>query len=94
MRVRAILLSLALFSRAIAAQPQTGPPTPEAQFGFRPVDQKVARRYADKYPARPGISTIADRTLGGWRAVDKRWFDPKNGLMVGIEKTVGGPTSG
>src|SRR5438309_7533925 len=71
-----------------------GPQGLLAQFGFRPVDQKVARRYADKYPTRPGISTIADRTLGGWRAVDKRWFDPKNGIMVGIEKTVGGPTSG
>jgi hypothetical protein len=34
-RARAILLSLALLSRAVAAQPQTGPPTPEAHFGFR-----------------------------------------------------------
>ena len=30
--------------------------------------------------------------FGGWRKVDKRWFDPKSGLMVGIEKAVGGPT--
>jgi sulfate/thiosulfate transport system substrate-binding protein len=65
-----------------------------AQYGFRPVNQKIAKKYADKYPTRPGIFTISDKTLGGWRAVDKKWFDPKNGLMVGIEKKVGGPTSG
>ena len=35
MRARAVLLSLTLLSRAVAAQPQTGPPSPEAHFGFR-----------------------------------------------------------
>ena len=25
-----------------------------AQYGFRPVDPKIAKRYADKFPARPG----------------------------------------
>ena len=65
-----------------------------AQNGFRPVDRKIARKYAEKFPSRPGIYTIADRTLGGWRTVDKRWFDPKSGIMAGIEKQVGGPTAG
>jgi sulfate/thiosulfate transport system substrate-binding protein len=65
-----------------------------AQYGFRPVDQKVAKKYAEKFPTRPGTYTINDKTLGGWRAVDRKWFDPKKGLMVGIEKKVGGPTSG
>jgi hypothetical protein len=30
--------------------------------------------------------------FGGWRKVDKRWFDPQHGLMIGIENAVGGPT--
>ena len=36
MRARVALLSLALLSRIVAAQPQAGLPSPEAQFGFRP----------------------------------------------------------
>jgi sulfate transport system substrate-binding protein len=61
-----------------------------AQNGFRPVDPKIAKKYASKYPVRPGLFTIDDKTIGGWRAVDKRWFDPNNGLMAQIEKAVGG----
>ena len=59
--------------------------------GWRPVNPKIAKKYASKYPARPGIFRIADKYFGGWRAADKRWFDLKSGLMVGIEKKVGGP---
>jgi sulfate/thiosulfate-binding protein len=64
------------------------------QSGWRPVNPRIARKYASKYPARPGIFKVTDRYLGGWRAADKRWFDPKAGLMIGIEKKVGGPTGG
>jgi sulfate transport system substrate-binding protein len=65
-----------------------------AQYGWRPVNRAVAKRYASKYPARPGIFRISDKYFGGWRAADKRWFDLKSGLMVGIEKKVGGPSGG
>jgi sulfate transport system substrate-binding protein len=65
-----------------------------AQYGFRPVDQKVARRYASKYPARPGIFKVDDRIIGGWRNADRFWFDPNKGRMAQIERAVGGPTSG
>jgi sulfate transport system substrate-binding protein len=61
-----------------------------AQNGFRPVDPAVAKKYASKYPVRPGMFTIDDKTIGGWRAADKRWFDPNNGLMAQIERAVGG----
>jgi sulfate/thiosulfate transport system substrate-binding protein len=64
------------------------------QAGWRPVNQKIAKKYASKYPARPGIFRIADKYFGGWRAADKRWFDTKHGLMLGIEKKIGGPTGG
>ena len=65
-----------------------------AQYGFRPVNPKVAKRYADKYPARPGIFRIDDKIIGGWRNADRIWFDPNKGRMVAIEHAVGGPTSG
>ena len=64
------------------------------QAGWRPVNPAVAREFASKYPARPGIFRIADRYFGGWRKADRRWFDLRSGLMVGIEKKVGGPTGG
>jgi sulfate transport system substrate-binding protein len=65
-----------------------------AQNGFRPVDQKVAKRYTDKYPARPGIFKVDDKIIGGWRNADKVWFDPNKGRMAAIERSIGGPSAG
>src|SRR3954466_10733286 len=65
-----------------------------AQYGFRPVDKSVAKKYADKYPTRPGIFAIDASMFGGWRKADKPWFDPNKGRMVTIDRGVGGPTSG
>ena len=64
------------------------------QYGFRPVNPVAAKKFTKEFPARPGQFTIDDTTIGGWRAADRKWFDPTTGLMVGIERTVGGPTSG
>jgi sulfate/thiosulfate transport system substrate-binding protein len=61
-----------------------------AENGFRPVNPAILKKYASTYPSRPGIFTIDDKTIGGWRAADKRWFDPDHGVMAGIEKAVGG----
>jgi sulfate/thiosulfate transport system substrate-binding protein len=65
-----------------------------AQYGFRPVDKKIAAKYADKFPSRPGTFKIDDKYIGGWRNADKVWFDPNKGRMAQIERSVGGPTSG
>jgi sulfate/thiosulfate-binding protein len=65
-----------------------------AQNGFRPVDPAILKKYASKYPTRPGIFKIDDKYLGGWRNADKVWFDPNKGRMAAIERAVGGPTSG
>jgi sulfate/thiosulfate-binding protein len=67
-----------------------------AQYGFRPVNKTVANEPAVKkqFPARPGIFAVDDKTIGGWRAADKKWFDLNNGLMAKIEQAIGGPTSG
>ena len=64
------------------------------QYGFRPVNPSAAKRFAKKFPVRPGQFTIDDKTIGGWRAADKKWFDPNKGLMVKIEQAIGGPSSG
>ena len=65
-----------------------------AQYGFRPVNAVSAKKYADKFPARPGIFKIGDKEFGGWRNADKVWFDPNKGRMAKIERAVGGPTTG
>jgi len=65
-----------------------------AQYGFRPVNKTIGAKYADKFPARPGIFRVDDKYIGGWRYADKVWFDPNKGRMVKIEQAIGGPTSG
>ena len=65
-----------------------------AQFGFRPVNPKVAKQFADKFPSRPGIFKVDDKIIGGWRHADKVWFEPNTGRMAKIERAVGGPTTG
>ena len=62
-----------------------------AQAGYRPLLKSVAKKYRSKFPTR-ALIRIDNPMFGGWRRVDKRWFDTKSGLMVGIEKAVGGPT--
>ena len=32
--------------------------------------------------------------IGGWRAADKKWFDPNNSIMATIEKSLGVSTTG
>jgi sulfate/thiosulfate transport system substrate-binding protein len=65
-----------------------------AQYGFRPVVKSVLAKYANKYPARPGIFKVDDRYIGGWRNADRVWFDPNKGRMVQIERAIGGPSGG
>ncbi len=69
------------------------PPAQEllAQAGFRPVLKSVAKTYRSKFPTR-ALVRIDGPLFGGWRKVDRRWFDPQTGLMVGIEKAAGGPS--
>jgi sulfate transport system substrate-binding protein len=64
-----------------------------AENGYRPVNKAVAREFTKKFPHRPGQFTIEDLGLGGWNRVQKRFFDPKTGIMARIERQVGGETS-
>ena len=69
MRARAVLLSLALLSRAVTAQPQTGPPSPEAHFGFRLGSDGVEGVFSDgRYTVKFRVETSA-KTAGQQAAV-------------------------
>ena len=63
-----------------------------ADWGYRPVVPSVLAKNRKKFPVRPGIFTIDQLGLGGWDAVQKRFFDPKTGIMARIEQQVGGAT--
>src|SRR5438034_5753584 len=55
------------------------------QNGYRPVDRKVVRQF--DYPVRPWLFTI--QRFGGWAKVQKRFFDPKTGIVSKIEASLG-----
>jgi len=63
-----------------------------ADWGYRPVVPKVLAANRKKFPVRPGQFTIDQLGLGGWGKVQKRFFDPKSGVMAKIEGKVGGVT--
>ncbi len=62
-----------------------------AAWGYRPVDQAVLRTSADRFPTPPGLFTIDD--LGGWSAVNDRFFDVDHGSVTKIEEDAGVSTS-
>jgi sulfate/thiosulfate transport system substrate-binding protein len=67
-----------------------------AANGYRPVVKSVLKRpdlvsWRKKFNTGPAFK-IQDKLFGGWRKVNRVWFDPVKGRMVGIERAVGGPT--
>jgi sulfate/thiosulfate transport system substrate-binding protein len=67
-----------------------------AANGYRPVVKSVLKRpdlvnWRKKFNTGPAFK-IRDKLFGGWRKVNRVWFDPVKGRMVGIERAVGGPT--
>ena len=63
-----------------------------AENGYRPVNKQALAEFRKKFPVRPGETKITDPLLKGWRAVDKKWFDPNNSIMQRIEESLGVPT--
>jgi sulfate/thiosulfate-binding protein len=57
--------------------------------GYQPVVKSVARSYHLYHP--PGLFTIRSTKWGlnGWPKVNKRFFDPKKGVMAKIEASLG-----
>ena len=73
-------------------------PTGQEEFakkGFRPVIDGVsvgqvegANDPAKPFPAPAGLFTVAD-DLGGWKAVNKKFFEEETGLVPQIQKATG-----
>jgi sulfate/thiosulfate-binding protein len=57
-----------------------------AQNGYRPVAQAVTRGL--NFPNRPQLFTI--KYVGGWAKVEKKFFDPRTGVMAKIQASSGG----
>jgi len=57
-----------------------------AQNGYRPVVPAAARGF--NFPVRPQLFTI--KYVGGWAKVEKKFFDPKTGIMVRFIGSSGG----
>ncbi|HEY6836280.1 MAG TPA: sulfate ABC transporter substrate-binding protein [Gaiellaceae bacterium] len=60
-----------------------------ADQGYRPVLKSVAKKYHFVRP--PGLFTIDSKRWGlnGWPKVNRRFFDPNNGIMARIERSLG-----
>jgi sulfate transport system substrate-binding protein len=57
-----------------------------AQNGYRPVIKGVTQGL--NFPNRPQLFTI--KYVGGWAKVEKKFFDPRTGLMAKIQASSGG----
>ncbi len=63
-----------------------------AENGYRPVNKQALKESRKRFPVRAGETKITDKLLGGWRAVDKKWFDPNKSIMQRSEESIGVPT--
>ena len=57
-----------------------------AENGYRPIVKGVTQGL--NFPVRPQLFTI--KYVGGWPRVEKRFFDPKTGVMAKIVGSLGG----
>ena len=57
-----------------------------AQNGYRPVVTAAAHGF--NFPSRPQLFTI--KYVGGWPQVEKKFFDPRTGIMTRFQGSNGG----
>jgi len=55
-------------------------------YGYRPVVASAAKNFS--FPIVKHLSRITD--IGGWDAVNKKFFDPQSGVVAKIESQIGG----
>jgi sulfate/thiosulfate transport system substrate-binding protein len=55
------------------------------EAGYRPIREEVLADF--DYPTPPALFTIAD--LGGWGAVQEKYFDVEAGVMADIQRELG-----
>ena len=58
-----------------------------ADWGYRPVNETVLEANKDKFPDPPGLFTIED--LGGWEAVNTKFFEDKTGIVSQVQQATG-----
>jgi sulfate transport system substrate-binding protein len=58
-----------------------------AENGYRPVDEKVLAEFEDEFPTPPGLFEIDQ--FGGWSTVATEFFDPENGKIAEVERSLG-----
>jgi sulfate transport system substrate-binding protein len=56
-----------------------------AQYGYRPIDRTVSKKWAKTFPVPRQLFTIRDIVKGGWPVVQTRFFDPNKGLLKQIQ---------
>jgi sulfate/thiosulfate transport system substrate-binding protein len=57
-----------------------------AENGYRPVVAAASKGF--NFPSRPQLFTI--KYVGGWANVEKKFFDPRTGVMAKIQAASGG----
>ena len=57
-----------------------------AQNGYRPVVPAAGKGF--NFPTRPQLFTI--KYVGGWAKVEKKFFDPRTGIMARLQGSNGG----
>jgi sulfate/thiosulfate transport system substrate-binding protein len=72
------------YTRSPAAQRIFG------KLGYRPIDPAIAKEF--NFPKPAGLFTI--QKLGGWSAVNRRFFDPASGSIAKVEQAAGVSTGG
>jgi sulfate/thiosulfate transport system substrate-binding protein len=58
-----------------------------AEGGYRPIDEKVFDEFSKEFPEPPGLFTIEE--FGGWDTVATEFFDPENGSIAEVERSLG-----
>jgi sulfate transport system substrate-binding protein len=56
------------------------------RLGYRPIDKSVYNAFEWTKPKKK-LFTI--QSLGGWDKVEPKFFDPTNGIVAGIERSLG-----
>jgi sulfate/thiosulfate transport system substrate-binding protein len=62
-----------------------------AEQGYRPVLPSVAAQYKSSFAQPAKLFTVS--LLGGWTAIDNKFFDPTNGIVTKLEQKQGVSTA-
>jgi sulfate transport system substrate-binding protein len=67
------------FARSAAAQ------NIWAEYGYRPIDKTVFKKWTKTFPVPRQLFTIRDIVKGGWPVVQPKFFDPNTGIVKQIQ---------